>query len=91
MDTGSCAVTGRGGDTSHTNSQVIVAGHLIVEADARNEDLRSCEAAVVAARINIYEPWSNASALAAFRGQGPDERQMTTLTNIDIDEYEIRR
>lgn len=88
---------------------IIVAGHLTVDADARDAYLRSCNEAIRAARatdgcldfaisadlveptrINIYEHWSDASALAAFR-QGPDDQQMATLTAIDVEEYRICR
>lgn len=96
--------------TSNGPGPIIVAGHLTVDAGARNEYLLSCEAVVRAARaadgcldfaisadlveptrINIYEHWGDPSALAAFRGQGPDEQQMETLIDIDVDEYQIRR
>lgn len=87
---------------------IIVAGHLTVDADARDAYLRSCDDVVRTARatdgcidfaisadlvdstrVNICEHWRNASALAAFRGQGPADQQLAMLHDIDVDEYQI--
>lgn len=86
--------------------QIIVAGHLTVDADNRDSYLRSCQVVVEAARnadgcldfaigadlvdptrVNVYEHWRDQTALDAFRQQGPDDDQMSTLINIHVGEY----
>lgn len=42
-------------------------------------------------RINIYERWRDRPALEAFRGQGPDDDQMSTLIAIEVGEYQVQR
>lgn len=86
--------------------QIIVAGHLTVDADRRDDYLRSCAPVVEAARgtdgcfdyaigadlvdptrINVYERWRDRPTLQAFRDQGPDDDQMSTLMTIEVGEY----
>lgn len=85
---------------------IIVAGHLTVDADNRDDYLRSCAPVVAAARgtdgcldfaigadlvdptrINVYERWRDRPTLEAFRDEGPDDDQMSTLAAIDVGEY----
>jgi quinol monooxygenase YgiN len=41
-----------------------------------------------ATRVNVYERWRDRASLEAFRGQGPDDHQMSTLVSIDVVEYQ---
>lgn len=85
---------------------IIIAGHLTVDADSRDDYLRSCEAVVEAARatdgcldfaigadpvdptrVMVYERWRDRPTLEAFRGEGPDGAEMSTLIAIDVGEY----
>ncbi len=42
-------------------------------------------------RINVYERWRNGLTLEAFRDQGPDDDQMSTLIAIEVGEYQVQR
>ncbi|MEO6652222.1 MAG: antibiotic biosynthesis monooxygenase [Ilumatobacteraceae bacterium] len=42
-------------------------------------------------RINVDEPWRNALNLEAFRDQGPDDDQMSTVIAIEVGEYQVQR
>ena len=39
-------------------------------------------------RINVYERWSDAVTLAAFRGSGPDADQQAQMVSADVGEYD---
>ena len=41
-------------------------------------------------RINVYERWRDRSTLEAFRDQGPDDAQMSTLIAIEVGEYRVQ-
>jgi quinol monooxygenase YgiN len=91
---------------------IIVAGHLTVDADNRdNRDdyLRSCAHVVEAARgtdgcldfavgadlvdptrVNVYERWRDRPTLEAFRENGPDDDQMSTLVAVEVGEYQAQ-
>lgn len=40
-------------------------------------------------RINIYERWTDADALMAFRGSGPSDAQMEHVAEASVRRYEI--
>ena len=40
-------------------------------------------------RINVYERWDSDEELQLFRGSGPDDGQLATLLNIDVNEYAV--
>ncbi len=90
-------------------ASIIVAGHLTVDTDDRDDYLRSCAPVVAAARntdgclefaigadlvdptrINVYERWRDRPTLEAFRDQGPDDAQMSTLIAIEVGEYRVQ-
>ena len=52
-------------------------------------DYAICADLVDPTRINVYERWRDRPALEAFRDQGPDDAQMSTLIAIEVDEYRI--
>lgn len=41
-------------------------------------------------RINVYERWRDRPALKAFRDQGPDDDQMSTLVAIEVGEFQVQ-
>ncbi len=41
-------------------------------------------------RINVYERWRDRPALEAFRDQGPDDDQVSTLISIEVGEYQVQ-
>jgi quinol monooxygenase YgiN len=42
-------------------------------------------------RINVYERWDSAEALARFRGSGPQGDQLAQLREIRVSEYDVRK
>lgn len=40
-------------------------------------------------RINVYERWTDADALMAFRGSGPSDAQMQHVVDATVRRYEI--
>ncbi|MEU9831640.1 antibiotic biosynthesis monooxygenase family protein [Streptosporangium sp. NPDC048047] len=40
-------------------------------------------------RINVYERWESAEALAAFRTSGPSDEQTTMIRDAEVLRYEI--
>jgi quinol monooxygenase YgiN len=41
------------------------------------------------ARINIFERWETAEAVAAFRGSGPSDDQAAAIRSASVAEYDI--
>jgi quinol monooxygenase YgiN len=41
-------------------------------------------------RVNVFERWRTKEALAAFRGDGPDDDLASRILDMDIAEYEVR-
>ena len=42
-------------------------------------------------RINVYERWTDAQALAHFRGSGPSEDQNNAIQDADVQEFRVER
>jgi quinol monooxygenase YgiN len=40
-------------------------------------------------RINVYEQWSSAAELEAFRGSGPEQEQQAQIRSADVARHEI--
>jgi quinol monooxygenase YgiN len=40
-------------------------------------------------RVNVYERWTDAEALLAFRGSGPSDAHMEHVTEAAVRRYEI--
>jgi quinol monooxygenase YgiN len=40
-------------------------------------------------RVNVFERWRGREALAAFRGDGPDDDLASRILDMDIAEYEV--
>ena len=40
-------------------------------------------------RINIYEAWDSAPAVASFRGAGPDDAQGKMIRSVDVRQFTI--
>lgn len=40
-------------------------------------------------RINVFERWADADALAAFRGDGPSDDQRAAIESADVAEFEV--
>jgi quinol monooxygenase YgiN len=89
---------------------IIVAGHLVVDADRRDAYLSGCVDVVRQARdapgcldfsitadvldprrVDVYERWESAEAVAAFRGSGPSDEQAADLRGASVSEYDVTR
>jgi quinol monooxygenase YgiN len=44
---------------------------------------------VSAGRVNVFERWESAEALAAFRGSGPSEEQRSQILSAAVVEYAV--
>jgi hypothetical protein len=40
-------------------------------------------------RVNVYERWESASAVAAFRGAGPGDQQSAAVVSGSVAEYDV--
>src|SRR3954447_15187060 len=40
-------------------------------------------------RVNVYERWESASAVAAFRGVGPGDEQGSAIVSGSVAEYDV--
>lgn len=40
-------------------------------------------------RVNVYERWEDAAALAAFRGSGPDDGTAARILAADVHEFSV--
>lgn len=70
-----------------------VAGCVTVVTAARSAPgcLDFCVAAdlVDPGRVNVYERWESAAAVAAFRGSGPDDDQQAVILDAAVSQFEI--
>lgn len=70
-----------------------LAGSLPAMTEARRT--AGCRDFVVAAdpieadRVNIYEEWESAEALAKFRGSGPGDDLSALIVRAEVHEHEI--
>lgn len=53
-------------------------GDFVVAADPLEDD-----------RVNVYEAWSSASALAAFRGSGPGDDLSALIVKAAVTEHHL--
>jgi hypothetical protein len=51
--------------------------------------LRPVADLVSAGRVNVFERWESAEALAAFRGSGPSEEQRSQILSAAVVEYAV--
>lgn len=40
-------------------------------------------------RINVFERWDSRAAVAAFRGDGPDDAQSGAIMSASVSEYDV--
>lgn len=65
------------------------------DAIAQARGTAGCRDFVVAAdplepdRVNVYEEWESAEALAAFRGEGPGEDLSAKIVRADVAEHVV--
>ena len=70
---------------------VIVAGHLIVAIEARDDYLAGCTEAVEQARRapGCLERWQSQESVEAFRGSGPSTDQAAAIESASVSEYDV--
>jgi quinol monooxygenase YgiN len=65
------------------------------EAIGQARQAKGCRDFVVAAdpleadRVNVYEEWDSEEALLAFRGEGPDGRQVSLIVRGDVRRHAV--